>query len=197
MYGPDELLCLDFAHDPVEKTTFDSTYLGHWNQLRTLFDTLEAQECRCGYWCNRDQIACDTKGLVIAVDPKTKKQLGFLWAPYDNNEGVYRVQILHVFTENEQAVSTFLMDKFVKERRGHKIVIEMQLDNTYPFWAKWMFYNSYNPDITTSDVNLREIVDKVLDVLPYYMDENRDTLIKRVVKSHNVRLEPRRHSIIH
>jgi len=115
----------------------------------------------------RQRVACDTKGLVIAVSRDTGKQLGFLWTTSDE---VIHVHLLvsHDPSVARERIGMFLLDHLVKTRSDKKIMIEPSLvdaSDSRSVYAKWILVKHlrHNYRVLISDPVISSIVKTVID----------------------------------
>lgn len=151
-YAAADLFFLDFSLGPSLRGDYDM-----WKELETLLATLKDLFVDGhGFWGNRNIIASDTKGLLIAIDRKTGKQVGFTYSSEPTNEDVLLIYIIQAF-EEKRNVGTLMIEYLydLNSRYGKRIVVDYPLEVSYPFWTKFL---RSHPKITTNDAALKQSI---------------------------------------
>lgn len=113
-----------------------------YDNLILLFENLtqRADEIT-GFWHNRDLIALNTSGLVIAVDSRNGQQLGFvLTRKLDSCPGAIIVDLIESFVLRKRVATRMLEYVASRDRDDYErspILVDRSLPSSMPFWKAY------------------------------------------------------------
>ena len=175
-YTAKDIFFLDFSLRSRGRSDYDlwdtlgtHTDYDYWEELQKLFNTLRGIVVDGqGFWGNRNVLASDTKNIVIAIERTSGKQLGFLYAPRvaeedttleepdEDTPSSILVFLIQSF-EQRKNIGTLLVEYLARNRAGAHIVIDHPLEESCPFWSKFLNDHSY---ISTNDKRLTRFLEE-------------------------------------
>lgn len=123
-----------------------------YDQLMMLFSNLKktSDEGEASFWPNREKIACDTSGLVIALDD-CSRQLAFCYISKDENPNIISVLMIQSFDKLKGYATKLLdhvLDVHTTDGVAPLMLVRDIVEDAVPFWDRYFAHNLRSGDFS-------------------------------------------------